>query len=162
MNSIEDPVEDEIDDNAPIPGTVFNKRQARMLKYLVIIMGLMLIGGFALMIGIIAYRASQPPTKAKPIAPVGVSAPSITAPPITAPPTTVKATMGSQNLTVAQPLVMRAIKGLIPAGAKYLDSTINGNRLVLTLQTRDKGLKLLLIDLDRWRIIGNADLTPEK
>ena len=157
MNSIEDPVEDEIDDNAPIPGTVFNKRQARMLKYLVIIMGLMLIGGFALMIGIIAYRASQPATKSAPIAPAGVMVPQTTAPP-----NTIKATMGAQTLTAAPPIAMRAIKGLIPAGAKYLDSTINGNRLVLTLQTRDKGLKLLLIDLDRWRIIGDAHLTPER
>ncbi len=152
MNSIEDPVEDEIDDNAPIPGTVFNKRQARMLKYLVIIMGLMLIGGFALMIGIIAYRASQPATKSGPIAPAGVMVPN----------TVSASTTGIQNLTTAPPIATRAIKGLIPKGATYLDSTINGNRLVLTLQTKNKGLKLLLIDLDHWRIIGDAILAPKE
>ncbi|MCP4933892.1 MAG: hypothetical protein GY927_06710 [bacterium] len=151
MNSIEAPVSDEIDDNAPIPGTVFNKRQARMLKYLVIVMGLMLIFGFALMIGIIAYRASQPATEPKPIAPAAVTVPT----------NTIKATMSVQNLAAAPPIATRTIKSLIPKGATYLDSTVNGNRLVLTLQTKNKGLNLLLIDLDRWRIIGNAILTQE-
>ena len=148
MNSIEDPVTAEIDDNAPIPGTVFNKRQARLLKYLVITMGLMLLFGFALMIGIIAYRASQPATSIESIAPPGVSVPQTTNP--------VKA------LAIASPKTMRKIEGLIPRGASYLDSTISGNRLILTLQTRDKGLKLILIDLASWQIIGDANLAPNR
>ena len=149
MNSIEDPVADEIDENAPIPGTVFNKRQARMLKYLVIIMGLMLIGGFALMIGIIAYRASQPATKSAQIAPAGVSVPQTTMPAAT----TLKTT--PQN-------TVKIINGLIPKGATYLDSTISGNRLILTLRTKDRGLKLMLIDLSTWQIIGEANLALER
>ena len=148
MNSVEDPVTAEIDDNAPIPGTVFNKRQARLLKYLVIIMGLMLIFGFALMIGIIAYRASQPATGIEPIAPTGVSVPQTTNP--------------AKALTTASPKTMRKIEGLIPRGASYLDSTISGNRLILTLQTRDKGLRLILIDLASWQIIGEANLAPKR
>ncbi len=149
MNSIDDPVKDEIDDdNTPIPGTVFNKRQARMLKYLVITMGLMLIFGFALLVGIIAYRASQPAKPLIPMVPAGVSAPTV------------------KILTPTNPLEpaveAKTIQAIIPKGASYLDSTIEGRRLIITLKTKDKGLQLLLIDLKNWQIVGQASLTPGK
>jgi hypothetical protein len=34
-------------DNTPLPGTVFTPRQVRVLKIAVIVMGLLLVGGFA-------------------------------------------------------------------------------------------------------------------
>ena len=40
-----------------IPGTVFNSRQVRLLKIVVVSMGLMLIAGFALIIVTIVYQA---------------------------------------------------------------------------------------------------------
>lgn len=43
----------------PLPGTVFTPRQVRMLKWAVIIMGLLLVGGFALVMGAIVYQASN-------------------------------------------------------------------------------------------------------
>ena len=35
-------------DNTPLPGTVFTPRQVRLLKIAVIVMGILLVGGFAL------------------------------------------------------------------------------------------------------------------
>jgi hypothetical protein len=46
-------------DNTPLPGTVFTPRQVRLLKIAVIVMGLLLVGGFALVLGAIVYQASQ-------------------------------------------------------------------------------------------------------
>ena len=46
-------------DNTPLPGTVFSPRQVRILKIAVIVMGILLVGGFALVLGTIVYQASQ-------------------------------------------------------------------------------------------------------
>ncbi len=46
-------------DNTPLPGTVFTPRQVRALKLAVIVMGLLLVGGFALLLGTIVYQASR-------------------------------------------------------------------------------------------------------
>ena len=51
MSTQQDP-SDEI-----IPGTVFNARQVRLLKIIVIAMGLMLVAGFVLVIATIVYQA---------------------------------------------------------------------------------------------------------
>ena len=45
-------------DNTPLPGTVFTPRQVRVLKIAVIVMGLLLVGGFAFVLAAIAYQAS--------------------------------------------------------------------------------------------------------
>ena len=156
MNSINDRIETleiDDDDNAPIPGTVFNKRQARMLKYVVIFMGLLLIAGFALMIGIIAYRASQPAKPKAPIAPAGISVPIVGA---NAP------SLAQQPTIAALASEPRTIEALIPKGAIYLGSTINGDRLIVTLQTPNKGLRLMMIDLRTWKITGTAQLNQQR
>ncbi len=46
-------------DNTPLPGTVFTPRQVRALKLAVIVMGVLLVGGFALVLGTIVYQASH-------------------------------------------------------------------------------------------------------
>src|SRR3990170_5840492 len=46
-------------DNTPLPGTVFTPRQVRVLKIAVIAMGLLLVGGFAFVLGTIVYQASR-------------------------------------------------------------------------------------------------------
>jgi hypothetical protein len=46
-------------DNRPLPGTVFTPRQVRMLKIAVIVMGLLLVGGFAFVLAAIVYQASR-------------------------------------------------------------------------------------------------------
>ena len=46
-------------DNTPMPGTVFTPRQVRVLKVAVIVMGLLLVGGFAFVLAAIVYQASR-------------------------------------------------------------------------------------------------------
>ena len=46
-------------DNTPLPGTVFTPRQVRVLKIAVIVMGLLLVGGFAFVFAALVYQASQ-------------------------------------------------------------------------------------------------------
>jgi hypothetical protein len=46
-------------DNTPLPGTVFTPRQVKVLKIAVIVMGLLLVGGFAFVLAAIVYQASQ-------------------------------------------------------------------------------------------------------
>jgi len=45
--------------NRPLPGTVFTPRQVRVLKIAVIVMGLLLVGGFAFVLAAIVYQASR-------------------------------------------------------------------------------------------------------
>jgi hypothetical protein len=46
-------------DNTPLPGTVFTPRQVRLLKIAVILMGILLVGGFALVVATMVYQASR-------------------------------------------------------------------------------------------------------
>jgi hypothetical protein len=46
-------------DNTPLPGTVFTPRQVRVLKFAVIVMGILLVGGFAFVLAAIVYQASR-------------------------------------------------------------------------------------------------------
>lgn len=46
-------------DNTPLPGTVFTPRQVRVLKIAVIVMGILLVGGFAFVMAAIVYQASK-------------------------------------------------------------------------------------------------------
>ena len=60
-------------DNTPLPGTVFTPRQVRLLKIAVIVMGILLVGGFAFVLAAIVYQASKGgqggiPAGAEPIA----------------------------------------------------------------------------------------------
>lgn len=57
-------------DNTPLPGTVFTPRQVRVLKIAVIVMGILLVGGFAFVLAAIVYQASKGGQSA-----VGVGAP---------------------------------------------------------------------------------------
>jgi len=46
-------------DNTPLPGTVFTPRQVRVLKVAVIVLGILLVGGFAFVLAAIVYQASK-------------------------------------------------------------------------------------------------------
>jgi len=143
-NRINEKNEDEDGDDALIPGTMFTERQARILRHAVIIMGIALVAGFALLIGIIVYKASQPAKTGPDVAP---QMPTIGTP--------VPAPTHLSDVALNNGLPRR-LTGLMPRGAKLLETKINGDRLLLTLQTRQKNLKLILIDLKNWRIIGEA------
>lgn len=43
-----------------LPGAVFSGRQVRILKIAVIVMGILLVGGFAFVLAAIVYQASRP------------------------------------------------------------------------------------------------------
>jgi len=45
-------------DNTPLPETVFSPRQVQALKIAVIVMGLLLVGGFVFVLAAIVYQAS--------------------------------------------------------------------------------------------------------
>lgn len=66
-------------DNTPLPGTVFTPRQVRVLKIAVIVMGVLLVGGFAFVMAAIVYQASKlgekPDEKAQAAVPVAPNAP---------------------------------------------------------------------------------------
>ena len=47
-------------ENDSVPGTVFSPRQVRILKVAVIVMGVLLVGGFAFVLAAIVYQASYP------------------------------------------------------------------------------------------------------
>jgi hypothetical protein len=46
-------------DNTPLPGTVFTPRQVGVLKVAVIVLGILLVGGFAFVLATIVYQASK-------------------------------------------------------------------------------------------------------
>lgn len=46
-------------ENENVPGTVFSPRQVRILKVAVIVMGALLVGGFAFVLAAIVYQASH-------------------------------------------------------------------------------------------------------
>jgi hypothetical protein len=46
-------------ENGPVPGSVFSPRQVRILKVAVIVMGVLLVGGFAFVLAAIVYQASH-------------------------------------------------------------------------------------------------------
>jgi hypothetical protein len=46
-------------ENTPLAGAMFTPRQVRVLKIAVIVMGLLLVGGFAFVLAAIVYQASK-------------------------------------------------------------------------------------------------------
>ena len=62
-------------DNTPLPGTVFTPRQVRVLKLAVIVMGALLVGGFAFVMAAIVYQASELGEKQGSAAPAAVPRP---------------------------------------------------------------------------------------
>lgn len=69
-------------ETSTVPGTVFTPRQVRMLRLAVIVMGILLVGGFAFVLAAIVYQASHPAQVAKVSAGAGLNegAPSIDLP----------------------------------------------------------------------------------
>ncbi len=61
-------------DNTPLPGTVFTPRQVRVLKIAVIVMGILLVGGFAFVMAAIVYQASKLGEKTSDAPPPAVAA----------------------------------------------------------------------------------------
>lgn len=110
-------------------GSIFNERQERILKIAVVTMGAMLVAGFALLVALVVYRAS----KAKPAAPIAPAG-------------------------VAVPIAAGPMDAALPKGATWLASSIDGNRLAVTLKMPDGGLQLLVLDIASGQLVADMRL----
>jgi len=123
-------------DNTPLPGAVFSPRGVRILKIVVIAMGVLLVGGFIFVIGVIAYQASNL-GQGKSSAPAKPSAAASTVLP------------GSETELA------------IPAGATVSSMALDGDRLALHV-TSSAGQEIVVIDLTSGKVISQIRLDADK
>jgi hypothetical protein len=117
-------------DNTPLPGTVFTPRQVRVLKIAVIVMGILLVGGFAFVLAAIVYQASHPAQDA-----------TLTG---------AQAVPGEGALSIDLP---------VPAGAAVTAMSLDGNRLAVHLAA-PSGPEIAVIDLATGEIVAHVRLKP--
>jgi hypothetical protein len=122
-------------DNTPLPGSVFSPRQVRLLKIAVIVMGILLVGGFAFVMAAIVYQASHlgqgkagKPTKAAPPAPAAVP--------------------GAET-TLA-----------IPPGGAVTSLALDGDRLAIHLNS-SAGPEIAVIDITTGQVISRIRLKAQ-
>ena len=121
-------------DNTPLPGTVFTPRQVRVLKIAVIVMGLLLVGGFAFVLAAIVYQASRG----------GQSTPSAEA-------------AAGAGTSEAGPALSELP---IPKDATVTSLALDGDRLALHL-TSPAGGEIAVIDVRSGKVIARIKLKPE-
>ncbi len=115
-----------------VPGTVFTPRQVRILKIVVIAMGVLLVAGFVLVISVIVYQASDKGESAAPEQSAGK--PAYPAPPV---------------------------PGLIvPKGMAVSNMALDGNRLAVHL-SGPKGSEIAIIDLGTGSVLQRIPLKSE-
>jgi hypothetical protein len=114
-----------------LPGTVFTPRQVRILKIAVIVMGVLLVGGFAFVLAAIVYQASHP-------AQGGRLAGAQIVP-------------GQGDLNIDLP---------VPAGAAVTAMSLDGNRLALHLNSAT-GQEIAIIDLASGKVVARVKLKPQ-
>lgn len=102
----------------------------RALKILVVVMGVMLVGGFIALIVSIAYMAKHRQAAAPAAAPTAPLAP-YTAPPLE-----------------------------LPAGARIESMALGTDRLVVDIMTPEGNRELLVFDLASGRRLGTIPLRP--
>ena len=118
-------------DSEPLPGTVFNARQVRILKVVVIVLGLLLLGGFALLVGTIVYQASQLDESE------GTGVPGVLT----------EGRLGELGLKA-------------PAGTSIEGITLDGKRMAVHL-SGPNGAEIAVIDVDKGRVIARIRLESE-
>ena len=118
-------------DNTPLPGTVFTPRQVRVLKIAVIVMGLLLVGGFAFVLAAIVYQASRG----------GQSAPLAGA--------EAAGALGSSQSELS-----------IPKDATVTSLALDGDRLALHLNSAAGG-EIAVIDLATGKVVARIRLKPQ-
>ena len=119
-------------DNTPLPGTVFTPRQVRLLKIAVIAMGILLVGGFALVMGTIVYQASRLGEK-----PAGASEGPAAA--------------VSQFAPAAQGALA------LPPDAKVMSMSLDGDRLAVHFQS-SAGAQIAVIDVASGKVLSRIKL----
>jgi hypothetical protein len=114
-----------------LPGTVFTARQMRILKIAVIVMGVLLVGGFAFVLAAIVYQASH-------IAQVRDIAPRQAAP-----------GQGELNIDLS-----------VPAGSAVTAMALDGNRLAVHLDGA-AGPEIAIVDLASGKVVAHVKLKPQ-
>ncbi len=117
-------------DDEPIPGSVFNQRQVRTLKIVVIVLGVLLVLGFALLVAGLYHEATK----------LG-RAPSSDAG---------SARSGAPGGEVALD---------VPAGAKIERIAVDGGRVVLHL-SGPEGEEVLIVETARGNALTRLRLRP--
>ena len=118
-------------DNTPLPGTVFTPRQVRALKIAVIVMGILLVGGFAFVMAAIVYQASKLGDKK-----VQTSAPG-------------QASIPAETSGLA-----------LPPGATIAAMALDGDRLALHLQT-STGPEIAVIDVTTGTVLSRIKIDAD-
>ena len=114
-----------------LPGTVFTPGQVRILKIAVIVMGVLLVGGFAFVLSAIVYQASHPTQVG------GIAAAQVAPPP--------------GGISIDLP---------VPAGSTVTAMSLDGNRLAVHLNEA-AGPEIAIIDLASGRVIAHVKLKPQ-
>src|SRR6476469_1471493 len=114
-----------------LTGTVFTPRQVRILKIAVIVMGVLLVGGFAFVLAAIVYQASHPAQVA------GVAAAQVQA--------------GQGGSTIDLP---------VPAGSTVTAMSLDGNRLAVHLNG-EAGPEIAVVDLASGKVIAHVRLKQQ-
>jgi len=118
-------------DSGPVPGTVFTKRQVRILKIAVIVMGVLLVGGFAFVLAAIVYQASHPAQDA-----------------------------GAARAATAAGEGPRIIDLPMAPGASVAGLSLDGDRLAVQL-VGPSGPEIAVIDLASGEIVAHVRLKPQ-
>jgi hypothetical protein len=114
-----------------VPGAVFTPRQVRTLKIAVIVMGVLLVGGFAFVLAAIVYQASRPVQDA-----------SVAG---------ARAVPGEGALSIDLPVAV---------GAAVSAMSLDGNRLAVHLNG-PAGPEIAVIDLASGKVVAHVRLKPE-
>ena len=114
-----------------LTGTVFTPRQVRILKIAVIVMGVLLVGGFAFVLAAIVYQASHPAQDG-----------SLTA---------ARSVPGQAALSIDLP---------VPAGAAVSAMSLDGNRLAVHLNG-SAGPEIAVIDLASGKVVAHVRLKQQ-
>jgi hypothetical protein len=115
-------------DNTPLSGTVFTPRQVRVLKVAVIVMAILLVGGFAFVLAAIVYQASH---AGKAIQPTGLDAEART-PPLSELPIPRDATVTSLALDGNR----LALHLTSPAGAEVVVMDVTTGRVLARIKLK--------------------------
>lgn len=131
----------------------------RLLKTLVIAMGLILVVAFGALVIIVMNRMNAP--KPAPAASVAVSPPAATP----APPASPAATPAPPPGTVpGQPLPPHFTPSfgeqslVLPPGARISDFSTGGDRVVLRVIMADQSQQLVVVDLNTGALIGTLNI----
>ncbi|MGB0057041.1 MAG: hypothetical protein WBQ20_09880 [Methyloceanibacter sp.] len=118
-------------ETSTVPGTVFTPRQVRVLKIAVIVMGVLLVGGFAFVLAAIVYQASHPAQVA------GVAAAQV------------QPGQGGSNIELP-----------VPVGSTVTAMSLDGDRLAVLLNGA-AGPEIAVIDLATGKVVAHLRLKPQ-